>query len=947
MLKDSGDWGAPSQELLRRVKELERQGKQTWDDLEKKAEVFYEAAQIRKALGHKEAELFCLANYYYALGLWQLQGQMTEATVNLWRAVELFIELEIESMALQALNSFMYSYVKCRDFTPENLDKVEYALGKIGDFSKDKESLNKNVTYLRIKFHLAEQKSIILRKKKTLESLRESLKFHEEAIQLAKCLNRTEWEERLRLHLTLVKIKIAKLTDKSPIQIAQLYFEAAELSRKRGSEKSYLEHLSDAYKYLALHSIDQKNYVKFFNEIEKALNFAKQSGNESSYWFCLGIKQRVMAELSKEIAKKLKHLNLAKEYFYKSGDVHTGKIAEYYINLTMANNAMKKGDLKSYLQCLEEITKISKALGYNVAIFEMEKARIDALMQAREGNLQNAAKMFKAYVQELSRVAAGTLLHERMSHIQEILDYLSRSFFTKDDVVKISSRLEEVYRKRLGLFLFDAYSLLNVFVSMHIYNMLDDSVLRNLQSQVIQLIVGQEEENVARRDLAQLKYLSQYEWYLKYPEHIVYNYENFEWFLLDCPADLKEVAFDQFYRKVLEPLLHLIVEYNGKLEWKEKWEKELQQYTGDFRPIEKYTLGLLVKCLEYLKKGLKNHCCQLSEKTLALLNEHVEIRNKLTHHMGTIDEISLTEKIRQLLFELRVCTPILLCVLQRRGYGYRANILWGHFPRQVQLTTEEILQENMIYYTSPFVMGKAREIQPDVLISAKQGYEQYKAFLEGVGRFSSLANYKEQLYIREEIKPLTRLRELAEKVATKIIDATEKDENFCQTDFEDIFYENGQMGLLKLLITSPQKLMDFLWNILKISLRKSKERTFRTHASCFKICLMLLESYFGSFWKNKMISQMQHTVAAMFRNMIVGGRGAGRYMQIKSKKDLVDLLGDFDNHFKVLGIRAPSLQEIKREVELYILTFFEGDKKKVILRKVENIFADINIDLSE
>lgn len=830
--------------MLERCQSLEAQGKQTWV-LQRKAQLFLQAAKIREKLGHREAASFCMANYLYAEGSRLLeQKEIRKATEHLWRSTELFIELEIAWMSLHALHGFMRAYGASRDFSWRNLEKVEMAVSRIDEFLDKSNSLRNSSVYLIVKFRLLEQKAILLAKRKTLESLQKSVTLQNKAKRLAKSLGDETQEivAGIELQIVIAKIKMARLLSKDPLEISKLYFSAAEMTRARikGKEKFYFEHLADAHKFSALHYLDSSNFPAFLDHIDKSLEYARKARNDATYWFALGLKNRVEAKFEKQFERKAKCLKLAKECFHKSGDRRTGRIAEYYLHLAYASHLVSKGRLDAYLKALVKVSRSAKSAGYSTDFFEMEKTRLQALTEVRKGNFNAAADFYGKYTGDLRKKSGETRFYERMNHICKIIQFLSRSSFTQDDLIEIVNSIRDVSEKKLGEFLLHAYTRLNTLVSMYMSSLSEVSILRNLREQIVRLILGQEEDVFSRREIEDLGYLSQYEWYQKYPEHIINAYESFEWFLLDCPIDLKDAAFNLFYRRVLEPLLRLIVEFNSKLEWKDNWELELEKITQDSRPIDKYTLGKLVQCIHRLKSKSDNYCNQLGEETEILLDKHLKIRNRLTHASINLEENLMKKEIRSLLYKLRICTPALLLVQQRRGRGYRARLLWRRSPYQVQLRIPDDLKKNIVYYTSPHVSIDKRQFVPEVLIAAKEGNNQYTSFQNEIGRIPNLARYKEYIFLRKEGKSLVKLKEI---VANAMITARDVGQDFSVETFENLFARGGQLRSLRMLSTSPRQMMYFLWGLFRETFRIISEKpphSFRIVSMVFESLLMIM-----------------------------------------------------------------------------------------------------------
>jgi len=124
---------------------------------------------------------------------------------------------------------------------------------------------------------------------------------------------------------------------------------------------------------------------------------------------------------------------------------------------------------------------------------------------------------------------------------------------------------------------------------------------------------------------------------------------------------------------------------------------------------------------------------------------------------------------------------------------------------------------------------------------------------------------------------------------------------------------------------------------------KKTPYSFEIPSLCFQSLLKILESYYGKSRSKKMINIMQQSVPKMFKNIVVGGKGVGRYFKVDTKEEMHNLLDDFKTHFMRFGIKPPTLKDIGQEARLYIHSFAESEQQKsaLLLRVKEMIGKDV------
>ncbi|MEM3586197.1 MAG: hypothetical protein QXO71_02650 [Candidatus Jordarchaeaceae archaeon] len=177
------------EDMRRKARELEETAKNIWNDLEKKANLFLEAALIRNKLGHRNDERFDFGNYHYALGSKFLnEGNFDDALNEFWEALICFLDLEITFMALNSLSNYMISHFRSKEdtevyptFSEEYFEKIESALATIEGFT-EKQDLETSDIYNNVKYYYLVQKSRFLyNQPRDLSTLIDSLRLLEQA----------------------------------------------------------------------------------------------------------------------------------------------------------------------------------------------------------------------------------------------------------------------------------------------------------------------------------------------------------------------------------------------------------------------------------------------------------------------------------------------------------------------------------------------------------------------------------------------------------------------------------------------------------------------------------------------------------------------------------------------------------------------------------------------
>jgi len=187
------------------------------------------------------------------------------------------------------------------------------------------------------------------------------------------------------------------------------------------------------------------------------------------------------------------------------------------------------------------------------------------------------------------------------------------------------------------------------------------------------------------------------------------------------------------------------------------------------------------------------------------------------------------------------------------------------------------------------------------------------------------------------------LRSWSKLIFRKIFEAITKGDNFTRENFEKTFLQNNGENELALLLREPKKAISFFFEVFKNSLGATETdnyREFQIPSRCFELILGIIESYFGEKIKVVIVDNFQKSLKSMFRNMVLGGKGAGKFIKIESKDELIQWLTSFKKEFSKFGLVCPTIEEIKTELKRYIEDIQDNTKAEQIKRKLEFLFEN-------
>ncbi len=178
----------------------------------------------------------------------------------------------------------------------------------------------------------------------------------------------------------------------------------------------------------------------------------------------------------------------------------------------------------------------------------------------------------------------------------------------------------------------------------------------------------------------------------------------------------------------------------------------------------------------------------------------------------------------------------------------------------------------------------------------------------------------------------TKLAQFFSEFLVKKIRANEKLE---PSAFKDFFYAKSahcKASVFPMLKTT-HNLQNLLLSVYKFSFKYkgSTDNSFMIPAACLRYCIEVVDLHFGSKSDLWMVGTIIQNLPGSFRNVIVGGRGMGRFYSIKSIEQFYEMNLDFERNFGPLGLHPPSKEEIKAELVNFLQNYTVSDSKTKLI----------------
>ncbi|CAB3287212.1 protein of unknown function [Methanocaldococcus lauensis] len=123
------------------------------------------------------------------------------------------------------------------------------------------------------------------------------------------------------------------------------------------------------------------------------------------------------------------------------------------------------------------------------------------------------------------------------------------------------------------------------------------------------------------------------------------------------------------------------------------------------KPFEKFTFGDLFQSLKLLKKDGSIYCEYIDDEILEMLDEHVNIRNRLTHDFtGDIPEdIDIKEDTLKIMYGILKAFPTCIKIINdKKKPWYNVELIWNQLPKKVSLYSEKDLKKGELYFIEPY-----------------------------------------------------------------------------------------------------------------------------------------------------------------------------------------------------------------------------------------------------
>jgi hypothetical protein len=214
--------------------------------------------------------------------------------------------------------------------------------------------------------------------------------------------------------------------------------------------------------------------------------------------------------------------------------------------------------------------------------------------------------------------------------------------------------------------------------------------------------------------------IEEHDWLLTLPPVFAEKFDSCLYFFSNVLDEYKHTAIREFY-VLLEKFLEVIVEFNAKILWRENWKIRLEkEIANNKKPFEIFTFGDFIQSLSSLKNNEVEFCKNIPDEIFKLLNNHVEIRNKLTHEfVKELQGFDIVEDTLKIMYGLIYAFPTCIKVTDsKKTPWYDAEILWNQLPRRISLFSNVRLEAEGYYYLKPILEAIDNEVRPKVIIPA-------------------------------------------------------------------------------------------------------------------------------------------------------------------------------------------------------------------------------------
>lgn len=713
--------------LSEEARELERQAKAE-EDLNKRANLFLEAAKIWQQIGDGRKSKWNLANYYSEKGeAYSYRNEFGKARECFKKAEELHLELNLAKAACYCASKYISTYHFELKERASKIPPVEY-FELAEKFLKDYEDYSETPEYKTREIELYKNKAF---RYQLNAEYKNAAIYEGKAFKLAEyAYNKFGFESYKE---SAIFFKHMYWNQKAREFEAEKNFEEAAEAYKKSAEiiSEIDEHIGDDeyinyYKCLAIKN--KYNEEELTSAIDKAIELAEKGTDERQKAYLIGFKYDHLAKFAENIEERIELYNQAKENFYKSGDESSGRVSDFVLSYNISRKELKNANYGQALFYLDKTMSLAKYVLFpnilpSFNTLKIEKFLYKGYLYFSQLNFPDAAKSLTAWL-DGNKEVEKTRRYQFYRVLRDCTNLINKASPCEEDLYSLEHLLQYTRKNKLSLVLYTICSLTHSYISLWMHNIGDSKTLEEIKLALIGKIGKEEIVEDLKRRLEVQRAIEGKDWLLRLPPIFAEKFDSCFYFLGNVLEEYKHAAIREFYI-LLEHFLRVVIAFNAKVMWHSDWKLELEKEVADNRKsYEEFTFGDLVRSLRLLKDSHSEFCKDVPEEIFDLFNKHVPIRNILAHDLfGSLPEFDfdIVEDTSKTMYSLSCCFPTHVKIISTsKRPWYDAEILWNSLPRRALLYSEEHLKKDNLYYTEPIrgiINGKLR---PKVILEAEK-----------------------------------------------------------------------------------------------------------------------------------------------------------------------------------------------------------------------------------
>jgi len=519
----------------------------------------------------------------------------------------------------------------------------------------------------------------------------------------------------------------AELLKETPLQrdnlgIADAYKKAAHASEKYDEKESY-EDWENHFKHRALAFKNRPE--KFLENISKAIEYAIKAGKEKARNYLENLKYERLVAFSRmgDFEDRKDNLNAAKDFCYRNGDIKSGKLCEFLLSLLYSYNQLEEavtdgGVDKAFLDFGKAIKIAEKEdikfpnLFTSKEALIAEKYKLKGEIEWSRGNFSKASDYFKKWL-ESEGVKREINENEYKSYVilKECLDILSKNDTYSNSDLKY---LNELLLHPMDNPIDEVVELLRFRVVYCLKNTPPSFDLEENRLNIIAVFSGKriaekrkQKEKVEKEREESGMEIKEGVWLIKLPEVFSKEFDMKRSKLFEAIRRREKPKEEiQGLESSLEFYLRIITEFNAKILWGEDWQKHVRMLTKKESDFFSLTFGECFKIFkQILNKGRKKYESHynIDREIIDLLEQHLSLRRDVAHEkriivFGEDEPENRFMEISRIIYHLLPLFPLCLKVESTFYKPYRVTLLWGEYPKNVDLDSERDLEEGEIYY---------------------------------------------------------------------------------------------------------------------------------------------------------------------------------------------------------------------------------------------------------